>query len=342
MVKRNAKRREVTVYRDDDADLAHLKGKRVVIIGYGNQGRSQAMNLRDSGVQVVVASIRDTSAEKAVSDGFEVLSLKDATRAGEILMMLIPDEVQRHIYETQIAPGLTKNHTLCFGHGYNYCYGYITPPEHVDVILLAPRMIGQAVRTSYEAGSGAPAYVGVGHDASGNALRTVLALAKGIGATRAGVIEMTFEDETTLDLILEQTLMPIFTRSMLWLYEILVDEGYDPGVVTLEMYGSGEVAEVFKACAQLGFVKQLALHSHTAQYGELSHADKILPLTVRERMVEILKRIRNGEFAKEWTKEQKDGMPHFKALLEEARGHPINQAEAEIARKVRFASTLAG
>jgi len=330
------------VFRDEDASLEHLKDQRVIVIGYGNQGRSQAMNLRDNGVEVIVGSIRDTSAERAERDGFKVVPIDQCTAAGEILMMLVPDEVQRQVYDTAIAPGLTAGHTLCFAHGYNYCYGLIRPPEHVDVIMVAPRMIGDVVRSSFEAGSGAPAYVSVGHDASGRATEKMLAIAKGIGATRAGVIGVTFEEETTLDLVMEQTIMPIFTRSMLWAYEILVEEGFDPGMVTLEMYGSGEMAEIFKACAKIGFFKQLlTLHSHTAQYGELSNKDSILPESVRDRMTQILKRIRSGDFAREWTDEQSNGMPRFKSLIDSVNQHPINRAEEDIAGKITLASTLA-
>lgn len=330
----------IRVYRDADADLSYLDGKRVVVIGYGNQGRSQALNLRDSGVDVVVASISDNSMERAKADGFETIPIKGCGKAGDVLMLLIPDEVQRQVYDDELKVDMRAGKVLCFGHGYNFHFGYIAPPAEVDVVMLAPRMIGAVVRSSFEAGKGAPAYVSVGQDGSGEALGITLALAKGIGATRAGAIELTFEQETLIDLFMEQTLLPIFTRAMTWAYDILTDAGLDPGVVTLEMYGSGEMAEVFQACAKVGFWRQLQFHSRTAQFGELSHKDRVLPDSVRETMAKTLEKIRTGAFAKEWADDADAGFPRYNALIEETRRHPINNAEQEIARLVDFGATF--
>jgi len=329
------------VYRDDDADLGHLHDRSVVVIGYGKQGRAQALNLKESGARVTVASIRDSSAEKAEADGFRVVPIEGSARGADILLLLVPDEVQRSVYEQFLAPDLGRGHTLCFAHGYNYHFGHIRPPREVDVVLVAPRMIGAIVRTAFERGAGVPAYVSVGQDGSGQAHQTMLAIAKGIGCTRAGVVEMTFEDETVLDLFLEQTLMPIFSRSMLWGFDLLVEAGFDPGVVTLELYGSGEMAEVFQACAQVGFFEQLLrFHSRTAQYGELSRTDTILGEPVRQAMANTLADIRSGAFAKEWAAEEKNGLPRFNAMLQAARDHPINRAEREIAKRVDFGASL--
>lgn len=328
------------VYRDADADLSYLDGKRVVVIGYGNQGRSQALNLRDSGVDVVVASISDNSMERAKADGFETIPIEGCGKAGDVLMLLIPDEAQRQVYDDELKVDMCAGKVLCFGHGYNFHFGYIAPPAEVDVVMLAPRMIGAVVRSSFEAGKGAPAYVAVGQDGSGEAHQITLALAKGIGATRAGAIELTFEQETLIDLFMEQTLMPIFTRAMTWAYDILTDAGLDPGVVTLEMYGSGEMAEVFQACAKVGFWRQLQFHSRTAQFGELSHKDRVLPESVRDTMAKTLEKIRTGAFAKEWADDADAGFPRYNALIEETRQHPINHAEQEIARLVDFGATF--
>jgi ketol-acid reductoisomerase len=330
----------IKVFRDEDADLSYLDGKRVVVIGYGNQGRAQALNLRDSGVSVTVASIRDSSMERAKVDGFPTVPLKGCGKVGDVLMLLIPDEAQRKVYDEVIAEDMGPGKVLCFGHGYNFHFGYIAPPPEVDVVLLAPRMIGAVVRSSFEAGKGAPAYLAVGQDGSGEAQEIMLALAKGIGATRAGAIELTFEQETVIDLFMEQTLMPIFTRSMTWAYDILTQAGIDPGVVTLEMYGSGEMAEVFQACAKVGFWRQLQFHSRTAQFGELSHKDRVLPDTVRDTMAEILEKISSGEFAREWADDAEAGFPRYNALIDETRNHPINEAEQEIARLVDFGATF--
>ena len=256
-------------------------------------------------------------------------------------MLLVPDEVQRQVYEQATRADLRPGHVLCFAHGYNFHYKLIDPPTGVDVVLLAPRMIGAIVRDAFTRGKGVPAYVAVARDHSTHARDMVLALAKGIGSTRAGVVEMTFEAETVLDLFLEQTLLPIFTKSMLWAFEILTDAGFDPGVVTLEMYGSGEIAEVFQACAQVGFYEQLfQYHSRTAQYGELSRKEYILPTSVRSAMLAGLEEIRSGKFATEWEREERDGFPRFNALRSAARSHPINAAERAIAGQVQFGASL--
>ena len=263
----------LVVYRDNEASLDQLKGKTVVVIGYGNQGRAQALNLRDSGVNVLVAGVQDSSTARAESDGFRVIPISGCGQKGEVLMLLIPDEVQRKVYEESLASDLRAGHTLCFGHGYNYHYGLIRPPANVDVILVAPRMIGAVVRRAFEDGKGVPAYVAVGQNGSGKAKDIMLAIAKGIGSTRPGAVEMTFESETILDLFVEQAILPIFIKSMVWGFEILTEAGFDPGIITLEMWGSGEIAEVFKACAETGFFKQMQFHSRTAQYGELTRGE---------------------------------------------------------------------
>ena len=333
----------LVVYHDDDADLSHLKGRRVVVIGYGKQGRSQALNLRDSGVSVSVASIRDSSAEQAESEGFTVIPIDGCVGQADIIMMLIPDEFQSQVYSKSLAPGLRRGQTLCFAHGYNYHFGLIKPPSEIDVVLVAPRMIGPVVRRAFEEGTGVPAYVAVGQDDSGHAKEVMLAIAKGIGCTRAGAVEMTFASETVLDLFLEQTLLPTFTKAMLWVFEVLVEAGFDPGVVTLEMYGSGEMAEVFRACADVGFYEQLfQFHSRTAQYGELSRKETILPDSVRTKMVEALEYIRSGKFAQEWVREEQQSFSRFNALVEDSRRHPINAAEREIATMLELGANLKG
>lgn len=330
----------LVVYHDADASLDHLKDRKVVVIGYGNQGRSQALNLRDSGISVLVASLQDRSSAAAEADGFAVIPIAGCARQSDILLMLIPDEVQRRVYSECLAGDLHRGHALCFGHGYNYHFGFIRPPAEVDVILVAPRMIGTVVRRAFEQGTGVPAYVAVGQDGSGKAKEVMLAIAKGIGCTRAGAVEMTFESETVLDLFLEQTVMPIFTKSMIWAFELLVQAGFDPGVVTLELYGSGEIAEVFHACAEVGFFKQLLFHSRTAQYGELTRAEMILPDSVRSAMAEGLQYIQSGAFAREWSTEEQRSFQRLQMLLDEAQRHPMNAAEAQIGRLVNLAPSL--
>jgi ketol-acid reductoisomerase len=287
-----------------------------------------------------VASIPDIGSATAQADGFRVIPIAGCAQKGDVLMFLIPDEVQRKVYEESLLADLRAGHTLCFGHGYNYHYGLIRPPADIDVILVAPRMIGTVVRRAFENRQGVPAYVAVGQDGSGKAKDIMLAVAKGIGSTRAGAVEMSFESETILDLFVEQTILPVFIKSMVWGFEILVEAGFDPGIVTLEMYGSGEIAEVFRACAETGFFRQMQFHSRTAQYGELSRGETMLPESVRHRIREELEHIRTGEFAREWAAEESASFPRFNALMAAVKKHPINDAELQIAQLVDLGSSL--
>jgi ketol-acid reductoisomerase len=318
---------------DGQVQLDALIERSVGIIGYGNQGRAQALNLRDSGIDVVVGSVRDSSAERAEEDGFSVVSIEQACDQADVLALLIPDEVQREVYENTIAARLRAGQVLDFAHGYNIHFGHIKAPSDVDVIMVAPRMIGAAVRTSFERGQGAPCYVAVEQDASGNARDIALAFAKGIGSTRAGVLETSFAQETELDLFAEQAVWPIFIRDLMMSFEVLVEAGFPPEMVTLELWGSGEASEIFKQMAQIGMVNQMRLHSQTSQYGTLSRGERMLSEETRERMRTALADIRSGKFAKEWADEQAAGYPQFNALRGAAAAHPINQAE-ELGREM--------
>jgi ketol-acid reductoisomerase len=318
----------VKVLGEADADLRRLAGKRVAVIGYGNQGRAQALNLRDSGIEVIVGSVRDESAEEAERDGFEVLPIAEACRKSDVIALLIPDEVQTRVYGESVAPALRRGSTLLFAHGYNIHFRRIVPPEDVDVILVAPRMIGVHVRTSFVQGRGAPAYIAVDQDASGSARATALAWAKGIGATRAGVLETTFAQETELDLFAEQATWPIIVRDLLLSYEVLVEAGFPPEMVALELYGSGESSEIFRQMARRGLFRQMRLHSQTSQYGTLSRGGRMLPDEEKSRFRRALEEIRSGAFAREWTEEQEKGYPNFEELRKRASEHPLNQAEA--------------
>ena len=315
------------VLRDEDADLGPLLDKTVAIVGYGNQGRAQALNLRDSGVEVIVGSIRDESADQAEADGFRVAPIGDACADADVIALLVPDEVQRAVYDADVAACLAAGKVLDFAHGYNIHFGFIRPPDFVDVILVAPRMIGVNVRRSFEGGAGVPAYVAVGQDASGHARDVALAWAKGIGATRAGVLETTFAAETELDLFAEQGVWPIIVRDLLLSYEVLVEAGFPPEMVALELYGSGEAAEIFRQMAEVGVVKQMRLHSQTSQYGTLSRGTAMLPEDTRQRLRDALDGIRSGRFALEWSEEQSRGYPAFAELRRAAEAHDINRAE---------------
>jgi ketol-acid reductoisomerase len=324
-------------YYDADADLEVLRNKTVGIVGYGNQGRAQALNLRDSGLQVVIGAVRDESARQAESDGFSVVSIAEAAERADVLSLLIPDEVQRQVYEEVVRPKLRSGQALNFAHGYNVHYQLIVPPKEVDVIMVAPRMIGAVVREAYEQGGGAPAFIAVAQDGSGRALETALAYAKGIGATRAAALKTTFAQETELDLFHEQGLWPLLVRTMLTAYEFLVARGFPPEMVALEMYGSEEAAEVLREMARLGFFKQMRLHSQTSQYGTLSRANQV-PFVpdIRSFMERAMQGIGDGSFAEEWRREQSAQYPVFSQLRAQAEEHPLNKAEERVRALLRF------
>lgn len=323
-------------YYDSDASLDFLRNKTLGVIGYGNQGRAQALNLRDSGLQVIIGSLRDESARQAEADGFPVLSIAEAAEKGDVLALLIPDEVQRQVYEEAVGPRLRPGQTLDFAHGYNIHFRLIHPPPHVDIIMVAPRMIGCGVRESFEQGAGSPAFVAVARDVSGHALETALAWARGIGATRAGVLKTTFAQETELDLFQEQGLWPLLVRAMLTAFEVLVASGFPPEMVALEMYGSGEAAEIFREMARVGFFKQMRLHSQTSQYGTLSRSNQVpFQSELRSFMERALAGIRDGRFAEEWRGEQAAGYPAFSELRAQAESHTLNHAEEEMWRLLK-------
>lgn len=324
-------------YYDSDASLEALRDKSLGIIGYGNQGRAQALNLRDSGLRIEIGGLRDETARQAEADGFKVHSVAEAAERSDVLALLIPDEVQRQVYEEVISKKLRPGQTLDFAHGYNIHFRLIVPPPDVDVIMVAPRMIGTMVRESFAAGKGAPAFVAVDQDATGHALEMALAWARGIGATRAGVLKTTFARETELDLFQEQGLWPLLVRALLTAYEYLVESGFPPEMVALEMYGSEEGAEIFREMARVGFFKQMRFHSQTSQYGTLSRARQIpFQPELRAFMERALAGIRDGRFVEEWRREQEAGYPTFKELRAQADAHPLNRAEEEMRRLLRM------
>lgn len=312
---------------DTDADLRWIRDTTVAIIGYGNQGRAQALNLRDSGVGVIIGSIRDETSRRAESDGFAVVDIADAAERASAIALLIPDEIQPEVYASHIAGALRPGKLLDFAHGYNIHFGLIEPPPEIDVVMVAPRMLGEHVRTTYESGRGAPAYIAVAQDASGHAREIALSWAKAIGATRAGVLETTFAQETELDLFTEQATWPMIMRDLMMSFETLVANGFPAEMVALELYGSGEASEVFRQMSRRGVFNQMGLHSQTSQYGTLSRAEAMLPEKDRSRFEAALDGIRSGRFAKEWSSEQQQGYPNFEKLRERARSHPLNDAE---------------
>ncbi|MFZ8837676.1 MAG: ketol-acid reductoisomerase [Pyrobaculum sp.] len=323
------------VYTDSDASLEPLKNKTIAVIGYGIQGRAQAMNLRDSGLRVVVGLRKGgKSWDLAVSERFEVYEVEEAVKRADVVLVLIPDMEQPKVWERQIGPFLKEGAVVDFAHGFNIHYGLIKPPRHVDVVMVAPKAPGKAVREEFLAGRGVPALVAVHQDYSGSALKYALALAKGIGATRAGVIETTFAEETETDLIGEQTvlvggLMELIKRG----FEVLVEMGYQPEVAYFEVLNEAKL--IMDLIWQRGIYGMLNGVSDTAKYGGLTVGPKVIDEDVKDKMRQAALRVKSGEFAKEWLEEYSKGAPTLERLMEAVKNYPIEQVGTQM-RKLLF------
>jgi ketol-acid reductoisomerase len=331
------------VYTEADVSLEPLAGKTVAILGYGNQGRAQALNLRDSGVNVIVGNREDSYADQAKADGFDPMSILDAARAADFLFILTTDESQPLIWDEQIAAGLVAGNTLVWASGYNVGYDLIKPPLDVDVIMVAPRMTGNYVRILFEQGKGAMAQVAVHQDASGEAWARMMAVAKGIGATRGGVFESSFREEAELDLFAEQV---VWAGLVAWFEECFklgVEQGFSPELMVLELYASGEAAEILGMMAQNGFYKQMANHSTTSQYGTLTRSRDLLNDEIKGQMRKnLVEDIKGGNFAREWSSEQAGGSKMLAARKAEAMKNLMSQAEDRIIPLVQQAHKLDG
>lgn len=326
------------LYKDEDASLAPLAGKTVAVLGYGNQGQAQALNLRDSGVTVIVGNRDDPYRERALADGFTPLSILEAATAGDILLVLTTDESQPLIWAEQILPGLRAGKTVVWSSGYNVGFDLITPPPDVDVIMVAPRMIGATVRELYVRGSGALAQIAVQQDASGQAWDTMLALCKGMGLTRGGVFESSFREEAELDLFAEQVVWAGLEAWFVECFELGVEHGFAPELMVMELYASGETAEIFAKMTKNGFFRQMAYHSTTSQYGTLSRGPSLINAAMRARAREILRGIHDGSFVQEWRDEQAGGSTRLAALRAQALAHPMSQAEGAVIAAVQAVS----
>lgn len=317
-----------TVYYEDDADLSVLGDRTVAIVGYGNQGRAQALNLVDSGVEdVVVGNREDSSWTQAREDGFDVYTMDEAASKADVIFFLIPDEVQPEVYEEQIEPNLSAGDVVNFASGYNISHGFIQPAPELDIVMVAPRMIGTLVRELFEEGRGAPAFMAVEQDSSGRAQDVALAIAHGIGATRSGVIEGDFEMETITDLMTEQALFPVFVHALMAKYEVERAAGIPPEAIIMEQYLSREMAYIFERAATEGLIEQLSLHSQTSQYGQLTGIESFDGSPIREYMADTLRQIQSGEFATEWTLEQQAGYPTMRRLREKYRTTDMIETE---------------
>jgi ketol-acid reductoisomerase len=321
-------------YYDKDAELGILHGRKIGIVGYGNQGRAQALNMRDSGIRdIMVATARDASFEQAVKDGFKAMDIPDMIPGADILFMLIPDEIMPLVYKEQIAPNLKKGCVLNFASGYNITYRHIIPPEDADVIMVAPRMIGDGVRNLFLSGEGYFAFVSVAQDTSGKAMETALALGKAMGATKKGCIEVTFRDETMMDLLAEQAIWPMIISIITEAFGFEVKKGHPAEASLVELYICKEPAYMFEKMAEYGLYGQMPFHSHTSQYGQYSRAEALDKSFIRETLEKAYAQLENGAFAKEWKAEQEKGLPEFRRLQEDAFNSELARLEEKLLKK---------
>jgi len=318
------------IYTEKDADLNMLKSKTIAIVGYGNQGHAQGANLKDSGLNVIAADVKGSAAwKRAEKDGLKVMTVADAAKEADFIQILLPDEIQPRIYKSEIEPYLEEGNILGFSHGFNIHFNQIIPPENVDVVMVAPKAPGDLVRRTYQEGIGVPCLVAVKQNFSGKAMGIGLAYAKGIGGTRAGVLETTFDEETETDLFGEQVdLCGGVTAMIKAAFEILVEAGYQPEIAYFE--ACHELKLIVDLIQEGGFMRMWNNVSNTAEYGGLTRGDRIINQDSRMAMYEILEEIQSGEFAREWILESQAGLPVKKALEKRESEHLIEQVGAEL------------
>ena len=311
------------MYYDNDADLNVLKGKKIAIIGYGIQGRGQALNLRDSGLDVIVSELEGTENYKtAEADGFKPVSVVEAAKEADIIQILTQDHVQAKVYKDAIKPNLKKGKALVFSHGFNIHFKQIKPPKKVDVFMVAPKGPGALVRQMYEEGKGVPCLLAVFQDASGNAKNIGLAYAKGIGGTRAGVIETTFKEETETDLFGEQTVLCGGVTELIKAgFDTLVEAGYQPEIAYFEcLHELKLITDLIYKTGIQGMRKRV---SDTAEYGDVTRGKRVITEKTRKEMKKILKEVQSGKFAREWIRENENGRPEFNKLRKQDDAHPV-------------------
>jgi ketol-acid reductoisomerase len=327
------------VFYDDDADLSLLDGKTVAILGYGSQGHAHALNLKDSGVDVIVGLRSDSdSVSKAQQDGLEVTDVADAASRGDVVMVLLPDERHHDVWNESIKDGVAPGNTLLFGHGFSVHYGEVDPPAEVDVALVAPKGPGHLVRRQYLEGSGVPGLIAVAQDASGNAQQLALAYARGIGCTRGGVIETTFKDETETDLFGEQAVLCGGVTELVRAgYETLVDAGYDPRLAYFECLH--ELKLIVDLMYEKGITGMRYSISNTAEYGDLTRGKRVISQATRDAMKEVLGEIQSGAFAREWIAENRAGQENFQRMRAEGQNHQIEREGKELRSKMDWIAT---
>jgi len=327
-----------TMFYDKDAAPELLKARRVAVIGYGSQGHAHALNLRDSGVPVVVGLREGSSSkDKAEAAGLDVMAMDQAAAWADVIMLLVPDTEQRAVYERDIAPQLQAGDVLLFAHGFNIRYGLITPPADVDVALIAPKSPGHLVRRTYLEDGGVPALIAVHHDASGQTHDLALAYAHAIGSTRVGVLETTFTEETETDLFGEQAVLCGGVSALVRAgYETLVEAGYQPESAYFECLH--ELKLIVDLMYEEGISGMRYSVSDTAEYGDLTRGSRVISPAVKDEMRQILTEIQDGRFAAEWIAECEAGRPNYTAMKEEGRRHPIEVVGARLRKMMPFIS----
>jgi ketol-acid reductoisomerase len=318
------------MYYDDDADLTLLDGKTVAIIGWGSQGHAHSLNLKDSGANVVVG-LREgsASAAKAAEHGLEVLPVADAASRGDLVMMLVPDEQHREVYDGEVSDGIAEGNMLLFGHGFSIHYNEVEPPAGVDVALVAPKGPGHLVRRQYLEGSGVPGLVAIEQDATGNAKALALAYAKAIGCTRGGVIETSFKDETETDLFGEQGVLCGGASELVQAgFETLVDAGYDPKMAYFECLH--ELKLIVDLMYEKGLAGMRYSISNTAEYGDYTRGKRVITDDTRANMKKILAEIQSGDFAREWIAENRAGQENFKRMRAEQAASAVEGTGKEL------------
>jgi len=319
------------IYYDKDADLKELKGKKIAIIGYGSQGHAQAQNLRDSGLEVVVSQRKGSdNYDLALRHGFKPVSANEAAKVADLIQILTQDHIQAKLYEVDVKPHLRKGKTLLFSHGFNIHYGQILPPKEIDVVMIAPKGPGHLVRREFEKGAGVPSLLAIYQDYTTKAKKIALAYAKGLGATRAGVIETTFMEETETDLFGEQSVLCGGVAELIKAgFDTLTEAGYQPEIAYFECLHELKLIVDLMYEGGLSYMRYSV--SDTAEYGDLTRGKRIITQETRQEMKRILQEIQNGQFAKEWILENQVGRPVFTALRKREADHPIES----IGKKLR-------
>jgi ketol-acid reductoisomerase len=319
-------------FGENDGDIGVLRHRRIAVIGYGNQGRAQALNLRDSGIhEIRIATLADETRAQAQDDGFIAGDVEEAARAADVLLLLIPDEDLPNAFAKEIRPHLKANDAIVFASGYGLAFGGITPPPDVDVLLLAPRMIGRQVRELFQQGKGFFSYVSVEQDASGCGWPLVLALAKGIGSLRAGAFELSSRHEAVLDLYHEQAFGSVLGVTISLMLEVGAASGLPAEALVMDLYLSGEVAQSLQAAAEVGFYEQSRLHSLTSQYGGMMRAMELDGAPLRAHFARVLEDVQSGAFATRWHQERMSDNRRFEQLRELARrANPFTPIEQRI------------